>query len=115
LTAGGIIDELCQSENFHYGHDTARLAHAAWQAIEVLDTVTHDSPRHNAGVPPRTARLEAELASSIGGRNLLESGFQRDVHFAAQIDSITAVAQNSTQHPERFENAGQPISGNNPR
>ena len=107
LTAGAMIDELCRSENFHYGHDTARLAHAAWQAIAApdavsRDTVSRDIVRQDSRVPHPSARLELELSRSIGGRNLLESGFERDVHFAAQIDSLTVVPQNSSQHPLAF-------------
>lgn len=118
LTAGAIIDELCRSENFHYGHDTARLAHAAWQAIEMSDTATLDSVLHattsqNTGASSRSARLELELSRSIGGRNLIESGFQPDVHFAAQLDSLTAVAQNSKQHRQCFVNITQPALGSN--
>lgn len=107
LTAGAIIDELCRAENFQYGHDTARLAHAAWQATEgrnavALDAVPRDTKRPSEVALRRSARLEMELSHSIGGRNLLESGFQSDVHFAAQLDSLTAVAQNSSQNPLAF-------------
>ncbi len=108
LTAGAIIDDLGQSENFQYGHDTARLAHAAWQAA-----MTHDPRSQNIDAEARSIRLELELSNSIGGRNLLESGFQRDVHFAAQIDSLTAVPLNSPTWPLRFANATHPTSGNN--
>ncbi len=107
LTAGAIIDELCRAENFQYGHDTARLAHAAWQAIEgrnavTLDAVPNDAKQQSARAHHRSARLEIELSHSIGGRNLLESGFQRDLHFAAQLDSLAAVAENSSQNPMAF-------------
>lgn len=119
LTAGAIIDELCRSENFQYGHDTARLAHAAWQAIEASepvprDAIPHDTEQQRAGIRHQSARLEVELSHSIGGRNLLESGFQRDVHFAAQLDRLSAVAQNSSQQPQRFANVTQPTPGSNP-
>lgn len=119
LTAGAIVDELCRSESFQYGHDTARLAHAAWQATQVPepvthDTVTSDTVRQDSGAGNRSARLEQELSRSIGGRNLLESGFQRDVNFAAQLDSLSAVALNSSQQPQRFANVTQPTTGSNP-
>lgn len=107
LTAGAIIDELCRGENFQYGHDTARLAHAAWQVIEGRhsanrNAVPHDTEPSSGGAPQRLAHLEKELSHSMGGRNLLESGFETDVHFAAQLDCLTAVAKNSNQNPLAF-------------
>lgn len=92
LTAGSIVDELLHSTNFQYGHDTALLAHSAWQA----------TAQQTADERPLTARLEQELSRALGGRNLLESGYQRDVLFAAQLDSLATVARNSIDHPHRF-------------
>ena len=92
LTAGALVDGLRRLANFQYGHDTALLALYAWQA----------SVQQCAGEKQLAARLEQELSRALGGRNLLESGYQRDVHFAAQLDSLAAVAGNSAHHPHRF-------------
>ena len=92
LTAGAIVDLLSTSQNMVLGHDTALLAQAAWQA-------THNRVNGHSQL---TSQLFTELSRSVGGRNLLAAGYERDLHFAAQLDTIDIVPQNSTAQPHVF-------------
>lgn len=92
LTAGAIIDRLVDSANFQMGHDAATLAQAAWRSILPLASSAEQLPD----------RLEKELSRALGGSNLIESGYERDVHFAAQLDSLVCVACNTAAQPHRF-------------
>lgn len=113
LTAGAIIDLLISpAADFAYGNDSALLAHSAWQnwlanAGQLSSTAdgklsstaggggNSDQRTKQSGLTEQaTARLLAELSRSLGGRNLLKSGYQRDLQFAAQLDRLPVVARN---------------------
>ncbi len=108
LTAGAVVDQLINSnKSVEYGNDSALLAHTAWQATlgKVGETGLrnpidrqHDDilPELQANPPAEAvvARLLDELSRSLGGRNLIESGYQRDLQFAAQLDRLPIVARN---------------------
>ncbi len=103
LTAGAIVDELLATDGFAIGHDTARLAQAAWLAA-------------TSGIKSATelpAKLFIELSRALGGRNLLSAGYERDLHFASQLDTIDIVPQNSKEQPRAFTGDGQCVSQSN--
>ncbi len=87
LTAGAIADELLKSGTFCLGHDAAKLAHRCWQAIA------------SAASP---LAIYDEFCQALGGRNLLDANYDRDIHFAAQLDSIDAVPRNVENDPRHF-------------
>lgn len=92
LTAGAIIDGLVQSEDLQIGHDAATLALAAWRSIQP----------QTSSAELLLDRLKNEFARALGGSNLVKSGYEPDVHFAAQLDSLSCVAGNTTDQPHRF-------------
>lgn len=92
LTAGAVVDQLLASQDMVLGHDTALLAQAAWQA-------THNCVNGHSQL---ISQLVSELSRSVGGRNLLAAGYERDLQFAAQLDTIDIVPQNSPEQPHVF-------------
>ncbi len=110
LTAGAILDQLlAQDADFAYGNDSARLAHIAWQAT--LDKAGRTAPANSTNMQhearahpaaPIVACLVQELSRSLGGRNLLESGYEHDLQFAAQLDRLHVVVRNHPEHFDRF-------------
>ncbi len=92
LTAGAIVDKLLMMGGFDVSHDAALLARAAWQAtIGKLTVASELSPK-----------LFSELSRALGGRNLLATGYERDLRFASQLDTIEIVPQNSALQPHSF-------------
>lgn len=92
LTAGAIVDRLTTANKIVVGHDTARLAQAAWQAT--VNRIEDDRQL--------TTKLFMELSLSVGGRNLLSTGYQLDLQFASQLDTIDIVPRNSVSQPHVF-------------
>jgi 2-phosphosulfolactate phosphatase len=92
LTAGAVVDQLLKYAAFDWGDDTSRLAAAAWRASA---SESHASDRLRAD-------LYGELSQALGGRNLLLSGYERDVRFAAQLDALHVVPHNSPTRPRAF-------------
>jgi 2-phosphosulfolactate phosphatase len=92
LTAGAVVDQLLKYAAFDWGDDTSRLAAAAWRASA---NESHPSDRLRAD-------LYGELSQALGGRNLLLSGYERDVRFAAQLDALHVVPHNSPTRPRAF-------------
>ena len=78
LFAGALIDQLQQPEDKL--DDSARLAVDHWRSVQ--EQINHSSKS-----------LFDFLAKSLGGRNLLDKGFEADVQFCAQIDLITQVPE----------------------
>lgn len=99
LTAGAIIDQLVESEDLQIGHDAALLAVAAWRSIQPQSASAEQLPD----------RLKKEFARALGGSNLMQSGYEPDVHFAAQLDSLACAVCNSPDQPHRFAIARKPI------
>lgn len=88
LTAGAIVADLIAAQRFACGNDSALLALAAWQELDV------------AQVGGSTA-LQHQLSLAVGGKNLLEAGYAADVKFAANLDSLDIVpAAVHSQHAE---------------
>lgn len=81
LLAGAIADELLHApEGTRYElNDQAEIAADAWRAL-MRDIA--------AGVP-----LASHLRSSLGARNLIELGLERDIDIAAQIDQFDIVPE----------------------
>lgn len=88
LTAGAIVEDLVASGTCCWGHDTAKLAAQYWQAI-----ATESSP----------SAIYREFSQSLGGRNLLLANYDRDIQFAAKLDSIDAVIRNVEPAAHRFQ------------
>jgi 2-phosphosulfolactate phosphatase len=92
LTAGALVDYLLKSTAFELGDDTSRLAAAAW--------------RETAYKALSSSQLRIDLlralSQALGGRNLLVAGYERDVSFAAQLDTLDAVPRNSPSQPRCF-------------
>ena len=96
LAAGAIIDGLQSpgSELDSQGsqvslNDSGHLALAAWNDV------------WNKGNAEKT--LAAALRQCQGGNNLVEAGYERDLDFAAQLDSLGVVPTNRGQSPNRFQ------------
>ncbi len=96
LTAGAIVDQLLQSEDFTSGHDTATLAVLAWQAVHAEHVF------HQLETRDRFHALVHALQNTLGGRNLLDAGYENDIQFAAQIDTIDATPRNVENEPSHF-------------
>ncbi|WP_182866239.1 2-phosphosulfolactate phosphatase [Stieleria mannarensis] len=81
LLAGVIIDRLNEcgdgpSEPADHLDDSARIAWSTWRQSQT---------------PARS--LEETLALSLGGRNLIEAGYQADIGRCAQIDAIDGIVE----------------------
>lgn len=81
LLAGAIVDEWLQATSGEGGelNDQAEIAADAWRAL-VRDI--------RSGTP-----LASHLRSSLGARNLIELGMERDIEIAAQIDQFDFVPE----------------------
>ena len=80
LLAGAIASRLAADSPGAELNDQARLSVLAWQSLHAGQA---------AGAQP----LPAALRDSLGGRNLLDIGLERDVEFAAQIDTLEIVPE----------------------
>jgi 2-phosphosulfolactate phosphatase len=81
LLAGAIVDELLQgpTDKVWELNDQAEIAADAWRAL---------LRNMSTGVP-----LASHLRSSLGARNLIELGMERDIDIAAQIDQFDFVPE----------------------
>ncbi len=77
LGAGAIAADLASLGNVKFADDTTKKAARPW----------------TTNGPP--ADLVRELQMSLGGRNLLEHGFDQDIVRAAELDSIALVPEYS--------------------
>ena len=75
LAAGAIIDGLSQAERVG---DAALLAEQLSRQVLAEDESTRES-------------IIALFRSASGGANLIETGYSRDLEFAAQLDSLSVV------------------------
>ncbi|QDV27744.1 2-phosphosulfolactate phosphatase [Aureliella helgolandensis] len=86
LTAGALAERLTESvAACHLHGDSAHLALAAWRDV----------------CGPQSAqvskRIEHRFAACAGGNNLVKAGYEQDLHFAAQLDTLQAVP---VAHPQ---------------
>lgn len=87
LTAGAIIDRLLgQSDDWQLANDASWLALSAWREVDAEQN---------------SAALIERLQRGGGGQNLIEAGFQDDLHAVAQLDTLNVVPQQVA--PGRFE------------
>jgi 2-phosphosulfolactate phosphatase len=86
LAAGAIVHRLCQTPDAHDHqlNDAAVFADAEWSLL-----VT------KAKLAGRTAEeeLTVQLRDTLGGRNLIEVGLERDLAECAQIDRLNNVPE----------------------
>jgi 2-phosphosulfolactate phosphatase len=75
LAAGAIIDAMKDSASYALANDSARLALSLWRSVWQNDC----------------GSLQGQLEAYSGGRNLVETGYQADIAFASQVDSLDAV------------------------
>lgn len=92
LTAGALAQDLLADGQFEIGHDAARLAVNAWRGMA-------SAARSPAELP---ARLYSEFCQALGGANLLAAGYERDLRFAAELDTLNIVPTNSPPAPHVF-------------
>lgn len=93
LTAGAIIDRLVSIRpDCQLGNDSSALALAAWKSV------AHAQGGNQAGEcaaeeaePELSARLVEAMRTALGGRNLVEAGFEDDLRLVASVDSLTIV------------------------
>lgn len=79
ITAGAIIDATLQDAPlWQLGNDAAIIAHHLWQSAQSEQT-------------PSQASIVGLLRKSRGGRNLIESGFEKDLSLVALLDSLETV------------------------
>jgi 2-phosphosulfolactate phosphatase len=78
LFAGAVIDDLMRARAVLV-NDQAEIAADAWRSVQ----------RDFASLKP----LAETLRSSVGGRNLIEIGHERDIAIAAEIDKFDLVAE----------------------
>lgn len=97
LTAGAIASEVAsRSAAVEILGDSAHLALAAWRHV-----ASESESREMKGSELTTRLLQA-FEKASGGRNLIQTGFADDLHFAAQVDVLDAVPK--TKHAwDRFE------------
>lgn len=81
LAAGAILAALQDSQAIIAG-DGAAIALAAWESYQ--------------------ARISDAFETAAGGRNLIEAGYEKDLQFAAQVDSLDLVPANSSAAPNCF-------------
>ncbi|MCA9126208.1 MAG: 2-phosphosulfolactate phosphatase [Planctomycetales bacterium] len=82
LAAGAILDS---STSLEPNGDAASLALTAWLAIR----------QHS--VEQTREQLLKRFESCLGGANLIATGFQRDLQFAADLDSLDTIPASSAQ------------------
>jgi 2-phosphosulfolactate phosphatase len=85
LLAGLLVERLQRQGGMVYRHNG--------QALTARETWLHSFALPQAlGVEPLPAELLAEqLRKSLGGRNLIELGFDHDILYAAQLDLVGLV------------------------
>ncbi len=76
LFAGAVTDELCRSGTWQV-NDQAEIAADAWRSA--VQQMTAGSP------------LATLLRASLGARNLIEIGQERDIEIAAEVDKFDLV------------------------
>ena len=79
LFAGAVTSQLTEADSSIKLDDSARIARTRWQQMNT---------RMQAG-----EELWKILAKSHGGRNLMRLGYDHDVKFCSQIDSISMVPE----------------------
>jgi 2-phosphosulfolactate phosphatase len=88
LTAGAIIERLMAiAPQTSLGNDASSLALAAWKSVAgaIGGDDAHAARQSLAG------RLVATMHTALGGRNLVEAGFGRDLQLVAEVDSLQIV------------------------
>lgn len=91
LTAGAILHNLVIDSRFEVGHDPVRMVLTAWQAVAA-----------DLSSLQLTASLFREFSRALGGKHLLAAGYEDDLHFAAQLDTLDIVPRNSPSAPHVF-------------
>ncbi len=79
LFAGAVVNQLLQANSQLNIDDAGRIAASRWQAIQ---------PLLESGT-----QLWEILAKSHGGRNLMRLGYDRDVQFCADVNSIPVLPE----------------------
>jgi 2-phosphosulfolactate phosphatase len=74
LTAGAIVSGIIHAHGSWQRNDEARIALAAWQAVEMKDLIT-------------------TLNETQGGRNLVAEGFDADIATCARLDTINVAPE----------------------
>ncbi len=78
LLAGAILDRLKSQVAIQFANDSGRLAIGYWREVAARSSST---------------KLVDEFRSSLGGRNLITTGYDADLARCAQIDSTRVVPQ----------------------
>jgi 2-phosphosulfolactate phosphatase len=97
LTAGAIARHLLDTGNssqppFQCDNDAALLAIACWDELA-------GKMRSAADLIPA---IRDRIGQGLGGRQLIESGFAKDVQFASELDSIDLVPETTESEPGVF-------------
>ncbi len=93
LAAGAIIDAWQHLDaSIVLGNDAAWLSLALWQQCHAADS----QAGHGA---TRISRLFREC---LGGKNLMENGYERDLDFSEQTDALNIVPMSQAATFERF-------------
>jgi phosphosulfolactate phosphohydrolase-like enzyme len=93
FTAGAIIDRLVSIRpDCQLGNDASAIALAAWKSVAHArrGNQVEECEAEEAG-PVLSARLVESMRTALGGRNLVEAGFDDDLRLVASIDSLTIV------------------------
>ena len=84
LAAGAIVDRLEPLADARLANEWADAAHREWR--ELLTT------GHALGRTP-SEQFALELQNTLGGKNLLALGYDRDLPFCAQLDVLDVAAE----------------------
>lgn len=98
LTAGAIVAELCKHDpKWQLGNDSSWLARDAWNHVLADHLPDNDATDCNA---IGNQAIVERLRIAIGGRNLIEAGFEADLAAVARLDGYAVVPRQ--QSPGRF-------------
>lgn len=80
LTAGAIADRLLSIRaDCQLGNDSTAIALAAWKSVAADNGAS------------LSAHLVAAMRTALGGRNLVDAGFEEDLRLVAAVDSLSIV------------------------
>jgi 2-phosphosulfolactate phosphatase len=88
LTAGAIMEGLVAiAPKCLLGNDSSALALAAWEDVARDET----SEEEDGAGQTLLSRLLASMCMSLGGRNVVEAGFEDDLRLVSAVDSLASV------------------------
>lgn len=94
LAAGAVVHALVAARADSELNDSAQICARLWSQCESLDC----------------QELEQVLANTLGGRNLRKAGYERDLGFAAQLDSSLIVPRSESGEFNLFQADGKESS-----